>query len=656
MTAGYAKSAAMSSLTSMLRHRLPAGTFIDDGSAGDDRNRDSAHLTPDLAVHVRSGWHPDDQLAFARRWLTAGVPVLTVHREPGSGCLVVGPYARPGQPGCTVCADTRRGSAREDYPTLTRLWETNPQAMRAPAVSLLTWAAAELTGQLAAELVADQIEPAAASGTFLRLDLITLRVTLHRFLPDAQCALCAQPRADRRESAVITLRPQPKQSPDSYRVGSLASRRDQLWDTYVDQHAGIIHSLFRDSDGMFPVTHGRCGHPFVHGQVALGRQLSYEHCDLTALAEGLERYGGMQQGAKHATVRAAYTDIAAQAVDPSTLGLHEPEQYALPDFPFQPYTEDLVMDWVWGYSFSRGEPILVPATYSYYQWLYHPMRDQPFAYEISNGCALGGCLEEAILYGLLEVAERDSFLLTWYGRIPAPRIDIGAARLRTIPLMVERIERRTGCRVYAFDTTVEQGVPCSWVMTVQEHDVPGVPKALFAAGSHLEPELALERALLELAPVTNGFPRIYQRNHDRVLRMLEDPYQVQHMDDHRLLYCSPEAFGRLDFLLRGDANPASLQPGEPPSGDLTEDLRRLVNRYLATGLDVIVVDQTNPEHEPGGFRCVKVIVPGTLPMTFGHYARRLWGLERVLTVPTLLGYRREPLRWNELDLAPHPFP
>jgi ribosomal protein S12 methylthiotransferase accessory factor YcaO-like protein len=38
----------------------------------------------------------------------------------------------------------------------------------------------------------------------------------------------------------------------------------------------------------------------------------------------------------------------------------------------------------------------------------------------SNGVAVSGCLTEAIFCGLLEIAERDAFLMTWYGRLIRP--------------------------------------------------------------------------------------------------------------------------------------------------------------------------------------------------------------------------------------------
>ncbi|MBD0324589.1 MAG: YcaO-like family protein, partial [Aldersonia sp.] len=90
--------------------------------------------------------------------------------------------------------------------------------------------------------------------------------------------------------------------------------------------------------------------------------------------------------------------------------------------------------------------------------------------------------------------------------------------------------------------------------------------------------------------------------------------------------------------------------------DLAVDLDRVVARYLGTGLDVIVVDQTTPEQAAGDLRCVKVIVPGTLPITFGYRHQRTTGFERLTRVPWELGYAPRPLAAADLNPDPHPFP
>jgi ribosomal protein S12 methylthiotransferase accessory factor len=71
---------------------------------------------------------------------------------------------------------------------------------------------------------------------------------------------------------------------------------------------------------------------------------------------------------------------------------------------------------------------------------------------------------------------------------------------------------------------------------------------------------------------------------------------------------------------------------------------------------VIAVDQTTPETRKNGLHCLKVLVPGMLPMTFGYHCTRLTNLDRVLTVPAKLGYAKEPLAPEQLNPHPHPFP
>jgi ribosomal protein S12 methylthiotransferase accessory factor len=90
--------------------------------------------------------------------------------------------------------------------------------------------------------------------------------------------------------------------------------------------------------------------------------------------------------------------------------------------------------------------------------------------------------------------------------------------------------------------------------------------------------------------------------------------------------------------------------------DLTDDLKDILQKFRQLNLDVIVVDQSTSETKRNGLYCVKVLIPGMLPMTFGHHLTRVSGLERVLRVPMELGYRKQPLTVEQLNKHPHPFP
>ena len=148
----------------------------------------------------------------------------------------------------------------------------------------------------------------------------------------------------------------------------------------------------------------------------LQAELFFICSEATAILEGLERYCGMSPRGKKDKC-ACYDDVEDHALNPLTLGVHTNEHYNRDGFPFKPFDPDYEQNWVWGYSLSQNRPILVPESIAYYS-LGH--RDA-YVYETSNGCAIGGSLEEAIFHGILEVVERDAFLLTWYAELPLPR-------------------------------------------------------------------------------------------------------------------------------------------------------------------------------------------------------------------------------------------
>jgi ribosomal protein S12 methylthiotransferase accessory factor len=150
-----------------------------------------------------------------------------------------------------------------------------------------------------------------------------------------------------------------------------------------------------------------------------------------------------------------------------------------------------------------------------------------------------------------------------------------------------------------------------------------------------------------------------EENRKKYERMLQNPFEVLNMDDHGMLYGLREAEDRLSFILE-DHRPLRTFAEEfkktPKNSDLKDDLQDILMRFRLLNLEVIVVDQTSPITKRNGLYCVKVIIPGMLPMTFGYHLTRLKGLERVLTVPKKLGFKEQPLSYAQLNPHPHPFP
>lgn len=609
---------------------------------------------PELRVEVTAtdSWDTRSYAEVRTDCHSRGISWFPVRTELAQ--VVIGPLETPGTPGCVECADMRRGRARTEPRGHESIMERHGSTLSTLPSIWLTSLAADLVGELVAEQVR-RPDTARIRNALLYIDLDTLSIHRHSFLPDPRCPVCGDLPDDSPAQASIVLEPRKKPGPDVYRVGSMENQPDDLITTYVDAETGLIRGLTIGEGAGVVTASAPMGLRGMAVERGFGRTRSYRISRTIAILEALERHGGMEPGGKRTVVEASYEEVAPQAIDPRTLGLHPAARYGEPGFRFQPFDTSRSYRWVWAYSFALQQPILVPESYAYYR----TGSGDAFVYEISNGCALGSCIEEAILYGILEVAERDAFLMTWYASMPVTRIDLDSATDRTITLMGEAIRAETGYTATVFDTTLEQGIPCVWALAVQDVHNEQRPMAVCAAGSHLDPQRAVENALSELGPIIGDIDRRYPHVRERARQMTQDPALVASMPDHSIVYGHPAAFPRLDFLTGSTATRRISDMAQPfghSHDDLSQDLRELIRRYLDSGLDVIVVDQTTPEHQAGGFNCVKVIIPGTLPMTFGHSHRRVDSLPRLRTIPHVLGHLDRPLSPEAINPHPHPFP
>ena len=149
---------------------------------------------------------------------------------------------------------------------------------------------------------------------------------------------------------------------------------------------------------------------------------------------------------------------------------------------------------MWGHSLRDRRPLLVPEILAYY----HAPGGlaNRFVQESSNGCASGGSPAEAVYFGLMEVIERDAFLLAWFGRAPLTEIDGSASRSPQTRAMIDRLAMY-GYRARFFDTRVTFPVPV--VTAVAERVDGGLGRLCFGAGASLDPEAALAAGLCEIA-------------------------------------------------------------------------------------------------------------------------------------------------------------
>jgi ribosomal protein S12 methylthiotransferase accessory factor len=500
-------------------------------------------------------------------------------------------------------------------------------------------------------------------------DLTVLRV---RLVADAECPDCGRPWQDSARAAEQALAGVVPGAAPKPAGGGFRGRAPEDYaledDAYLNQVCGVLGQGAVHEYGL-TTTSPVLGCIAERADSALYEIYWGGHADTfhrslrIGLFEGLERYAGVRPRDRQVAVRASLDELGDQALDPRDCGLYPPEFHrSQPHAPaFSPTAE---LPWVWGYSLRDRRPLLVPQVLAYY---HSGTEEDRFVQECSSGCASGASLTEAVYCGLMELIERDAFLLAWYGRLPLPELDPRTSRRRSTRYLVDRLALY-GYRARFFDTGSTFPVPV--VTGVAVRDDGGMGALCFGAGAALDPQDALDAALAEIATDATQLATRAGRDEARLRAMADDFDQVTALHDHPMLYGLPGMARHADFLLggpvrpaggplplsraRGTAGPGGRGPGGAP--DLGTDVAECVRMLAAAGHDTIVVDQTVPEQARLGLHTAAVIVPGLLPIDFGWGRQRALGMERLRTAPVAAGYRTTEARPDELHRVPHPFP
>lgn len=491
-----------------------------------------------------------------------------------------------------------------------------------------------------------------------RLDMATLRVRTFPLHAEPLCPHCGPGGTDSPSAAPLTSRPKP--ADDAYRLRPAAS-----YPLAPDALANPVTGLLGAGTWLnvtSPTTAPVAGSVFMRGYAGLtdvtwsGQANSFGASRDLAFLEGLERYAGTHRRRNSALVTASYNSVRERALDPASCGFYAPETYR--DDPLvDPFDPDRPIPWVWGHSLRDERPVLVPARLVHYS---AGLASDNFVFECSNGCAIGGCLEEAVLGGLLELIERDAFLLAWYGGTELTGIDLGSVHDPTVRAMIDRAALQ-GYDVHAFDNRIDLDVPVVTALAVRRDGGPGLFS--FGAGASLSPSAALEAALSEVLTYIPHLPGQVRERRAELEAMADDFGLVRHLKDHAQLYGLPRMAAHVEPYLRpravrrmADVYRRWEEELRPRTGDLLEDVALCRDELVRAGHDVIVVDQTTPEQEVMGLHTVCTLAPGLLPIDFGWSRQRALRMPRLRTAAHRAGLSGRELEEHGIRRVPHPFP
>ncbi len=426
----------------------------------------------------------------------------------------------------------------------------------------------------------------------------------------------------------------------------------------IDPHTGIGKRIFRDaSSAVMPMycIDSRMG---KRQYFSYGRTPDLTHAKYGAALEMIERYASMVPHLK-APLCGSYQELSKtkKICNPETLSLPTEQQFLEPGFALKPYDAKGSYRWTPCLDYFKQETVYLPEQAVYFD-NQEVAPEARFLYETSNGCAVGGTLEEAIVFSLFEVVERDSFLVHWYNGLPPIRLTLEDLDNVEIMRMIQYIETQ-GYSISIFNITLETKIPAIWALVVDKEGT-GALKSYTAAGAHLDPEKALEAALVEIITSLSVYNKLLATpdKQEIMASLLNKPNKVREMEQHVYFHGLAAHHHHLDFAIN-TPNVAAFKKAFPdwynhsPREVVTLD--KVISRFKPYHPTVYIANMENTLTQTMDLSCVKSIVPSMLTMTFGHQNRRI-NFERIATAPVYAGLREKAISLEQLNLCPHPFP
>ena len=362
-----------------------------------------------------------------------------------------------------------------------------------------------------------------------------------------------------------------------------------------------------------------------------------------ALGEAIERYAAAERP-PHLVLAAA--GELPNAIEPERFALFAPWQLATPGFPFAPFTSRTRVRWVAGRSLSDGRVVRVPAQLVYLRWSGLEDGEGRIGYATSSGLACGECFESAALAALLELVERDAFLVVWRARLSLPHLVVGDDS--ELVAWEGRYLAHSRLRHVVLDLSPVNGVPTALAVV---RDAAG--SLAVGAAAAAEARSAYRKALAE-AYAGHGAARRMRRDAARV-GADPDVSDITTFADHIRVYANPANAARAGFLTaaRESVSTGAIRPlrGTRPH----ELLESLVELLVDAGIEPYAVDVTPSDVASLGLHVVRVVAPELCPLDVRQDACFL-GAPRLRRAPVVRNLHGRELELEELNLDPHPFP
>ena len=219
-----------------------------------------------------------------------------------------------------------------------------------------------------------------------------------------------------------------------------------------------------------------------------GKGISKSHAKASAIMEAFERYSAEKQNDDESII-ATPDEISLKGnyINPESLNL--PKDFKKEDL------NSLTLEWSRAHDLISDEDYYVPSNAIFHPYISNEA--QSLFKSNTNGLASGNILDEAILHGIFEVVERDAWSIFELTHKNYSQIKIESIESEIINETLDKFTSQ-GINIKLMDFTADINIP-TIAASADDTITKDAGLLTLGMGTHLDPEVAILRALTEVA-------------------------------------------------------------------------------------------------------------------------------------------------------------
>ena len=315
-----------------------------------------------------------------------------------------------------------------------------------------------------------------------------------------------------------------------------------------------------------------------------GKGISKDHAKASAMMEGFERYSAEKQDDDEVLI-ANLDEISKKGDYINPISLNLPKDFKKENL------EAMQIEWSLAKDIVSGKDFYIPTNAIFHPYI-HDNQVQSLFKSNTNGLASGNILEEAILHGMLEVIERDAWSIFELTHKNYAQIDVDSIESELVNDIIDKFESE-GIKIKLMDFTADVKIP-TIAASADDTVTKDAGLLTLGMGTHLDPEVAILRALTEVAQ-----SRATQINGAR-----EDTVRADFARE-----AGYERMKRINkYYFRDEDEKIKLSNIENKStSSITKDIEIVKEELIANDIErILYVDLTRPELDVS---VVRVIIP-----------------------------------------------